>query len=653
MLRQVFQGRFWGYSLSTAFGAVLDNPNLIACCVVGDGEAETGSLATAWHSNKFLNPKTSGAVLPIVHINGYKICNPTVYGTMSDDELLQLFSGYGYEPMIVGALDIEGKMLKSVEAAYQKIRKIQKHARRGGSVIKPRWPVILLKTLKGWKGIKAYHGHPIEGSFHAHGIPIGHPNDDPDALPAIKKWLESYKIGELLDMKGRPYEEVLEFVPSGKYRIGMNKHAVGGNFHKSLKLPNVAKYEVKFKKRGEIATGSMGIGARFLRDIVRGNKDNFRLFCPDEAESNKLGALFEATKRAYVWPTKKTDEDMAPDGRVMEMLSENTLQGWLQGYLLTGRHGVLVSYEAFLTIIASMVDQYAKFLKQSFEVSWRKPIGSAIYLLSSLGWRQDHNGYSHQNPSFVSNVLLKHGKFSQIYYPADANSLLVAFEETMKRKNSICVIVGGKTDLPVWQTLKEAREQAKIGIGLWEWVGGKEASKNPDVVLASAGDYLTQEALNAVKLCHDLAPELKIRYVNVSELTSLGLGDYCSDPKSCLTEDGVNAYFTKNKPVIFNYHGYVNDIEQVLWPYTNSDRFVLHGYKEEGSTTTPFDLKVRNGVSCYHLAMDMIDRGAESNREVARKKMSIKKMLNDKIAAHQAYIRHYGDDPEEIKSLRW
>lgn len=649
----ILEGGELGYSLSTAFGAVLDNPDLIATAIVGDGEAETGALAAAWHSNKFLNPKTSGAVLPIVHINGYKICNPTIYGTMSDQELTYLFKGYGYEPLVVTGSQIEMKMIKATEKAYRIIRDIQKQARSGKLQLRPKWPVILLRTPKGWKGIHDYHGHLVEGSFHSHGIPIDHPNEDPHALSAIEKWLKKYKIQELITKKGAPSKEVLEFVPKGGLRMGMNKHAIGGNFYKKLKLPRLSRYEIKFKKRGSVEASSMGTGAKLIRDIFKSNKKNFRLLCPDEVESNKLGAIFESTKRGYMWPLKKTDEDLSTDGRVMEMLSENTLQGWYQGYLLTGRHGIFVSYEAFATIITSMVDQYAKFLKQSFDVKWRKPIASAVYLLSSLGWRQDHNGYSHQNPGFVSNVLLKHGKFSQIYYPADANSFLVALEETMNRQDSICVIVAGKRPLPQWLSIKEAREQAKVGIGIWEWVGGKAACKNPDVVLASAGDYLTQEAIFAVKLCKELAPSLKIRYVNVSELTSIGLGDYCSDPNACLTEAGVNRYFTPDKPVIFNYHGYVNDIEQILWPYTTSSRFTIHGYREEGSTTTPFDIKVRNGVSCYHLAMDLINHGAKTNKLVAKNKDKIIENLKRKIAMHRDYIKEHGDDPEEVNTMKW
>jgi len=654
----ILEGGELGYSLATAYGAVMDNPDLIAVAVVGDGEAETGPIATAWHSNKFLNPKTSGAVLPIVHINGFKISNPTIFGRMDDDELTALFKGYGYMPIIVSGRMMDRKMLNGLERAYQQIRKVQKKARNSDKpMLKPKWPVILLRSPKGWKGIHDFKGQAVEGSFHAHGIPVGHPKDDPEALAAIEKWLKSYKIHKLVDKTGAPKKELLKHVPQGKLRMGNNRHAIGGNMLKELKLPKLEKYAMKVKpsKRGCIKASSMKQAGQMMRDIYKKNGKNFRLFCPDEVESNKLSAVFETTKRAFMWPQGPHDEQISPDGRVMEMLSEHSLQGWYMGYLLTGRHGIFVSYEAFTTIITSMVDQYAKFLKQAFKVKWRKPVSSAVYLQSSVGWRQDHNGYSHQNPSFVSNVLQKHGDFCQIYYPADANSMIVAMEEVWTKKDSICVIVAGKRDLPQWLTLKEAREQAKAGMGIWEWVGGEAGSKNPDVVLASAGDYITQEALYAVKILKDVAPKLKVRYVNVSELTSLCLGDYCrySHTGTCLTEKSLEKFFTKNKPVVFSYHGYVNDVEQILWPLVDSDRFSLHGYREEGSTTTPFDMKVANGVSCYHLAMDMVEQASKKNKTVAKNKKRILKELNAMIKKHQKYIEEHGDDPHDVKSLNW
>ncbi len=651
----ILEGGELGYSLSTAYGSVMDNPNLITAVVVGDGESESGPLAAAWNSNKFLNPKTSGVVLPIVHVNGYKISNPTIYGTMSDTELRSLFKGYGYEPIIVEGMMLERKTLAAMEKAYSIIRAVQKKARAKGArnVLKPKWPVIILRSPKGWKGVHKFGGHMIEGSFHAHGIPLGNPKHDEQQLRLLEAWLKSYKVEQLMDKNGKPLPEVLAYVPKGKYRIGSNPHAIGGAMLKPLKLPKLSKYEMPCKKRGAVCGSSMIQGGKMLRDIFRLNKKNFRVFCPDELESNKLSEIFKATKRGYVWPIPKNAENVAYDGRAIEMLSEHTLQGFMQGYLLTGRHGMFASYEAFTTIITSMVDQYAKFLKQAKRVPWRKPVSTAVYLESSVGWRQDHNGYSHQNPSFVSNVLQKHGEFCQIYYPADANAMVAALEEVYKKRDSIAVIVAGKRDLPQWQSLKEARAQAKNGIGIWEWVGGKAATKSPDVVLASAGDYITQDALFAVKMCHELIPELKIRYVNVSELTSMCLGDLYGCKTSCSTEVGMNKYFTTDKPVVFSYHGYVNDLEQILWPYNSSNRFSLHGYREEGSTTTPFDIKISNGVSCYHLAIDMVEHGAKVNKKVAGKKASVIAKLKKMIAAHQAYISKYGDDPKSIKDLKW
>lgn len=652
----VLEGGELGYSLSTAFGVVLDNPDLIAAAVVGDGEAETAPAAGAWHSDKFLNPRVDGAVLPIVHINGFKISNPTLYGTMSDKELKDHFSGYGYEPIIVKAPKLTEKMIEATEKAYKLIIKIQKKARGTRKKLKHerfRWPVILLRSPKGWGGPKTFKGKVIEGSFRSHGIPISNPHTDKESFDAVKEWLESYKIDELVNRRGCPKRDVSTFVPKGKYRIGSNKHAHGGDIYKKLKLPRLSKHEVKFKRRGKVEVSSMENSGKYIRDIIKANRKNFRIFCPDEVVSNKLDAVFEVTKRVYLWPTPPEAEHTSTEGRVMEVLSEHNLQGWYQGYLLTGRHGVYVSYEAFMPIVSSMVDQYAKFLKQSRALKWRKPVAGAVYILSSLGWRQDHNGYSHQNPGFISNVLQKHGKFCQIHYPADANSLLVAIEEGLSKTDHITVIVAGKRDLPVWQNRKEALKQSEKGLAIWDWVTNKRAAKNPDVVLASAGDYLTQEALFAAKLCKDIVPELKIRYVNVSELTALGLGDYSSPGQYTFTEEGINEYFTKNRPVVFNYHGYTNDLEQILWPYVTSDRFSLHGYKEEGSTTTPFDLKVVNDVSCYHLAIDMIERGSKFNKAVARKKKKLIAMLEKSLEEHHDYICEHGDDPDYIKNWKW
>lgn len=654
----ILEGGELGYSLSTAFGAAMDNPNLIVAAVVGDGEAESGPLAAAWHSNKFLNPKTSGAVLPIVHVNGFKISNPTIYGTMSDEELTNLFKGYGYEPLIVDGRGLESKMLRAVEKAYKKIRRIQRDARENDDVMQAQWPMIILRSPKGWRGIHQFQGHAIEGSFRAHGIPLDKLKKDPAVLEAVEKWLKSYKIKDIIDANGTPKKEVLRYIPKGKLRIGMNQHAIGGNMLKELKLPNLSKYAFKFKKekRGKQQGSNMIESGKMLRDVFKLNKKaaNFRIMCPDEMQSNKLDAVFQATNRGYLWPVPKNAENVDTDGRVMEMLSEHTLQGWVQGYILTGRHAMFVTYEAFAIIIASMVDQYAKFLKQSFKVKWRKPVASSIYVLTSNGWRQDHNGYSHQNPSFVSNVLQKHGEFCQIYYPADINATLVAFEESLKRKDFIAVIVAGKTELPQWQTLEEAKQQAKNGLAVWEWVGGEVGTKKPDVVLASAGDYMTTEALMAVKICREVLPEMKIRYVNISELTSVSVGDYSTlHYAKSLTEKEFEKYFTSDKPVVFNYHGYVADIEHILWPYKRADRFSIHGYQEKGSTTTPFDITVSNQVSRYHLVIDMVEQAAKSNKLIKGKKAAIVKLMKTKLQDHKKYIEKNGDDPEELKQMSW
>ncbi len=643
----ILEGGELGYSLATAYGAVMDNPNLIAACIVGDGESESGPLAAAWHSNKFLNPKTSGAVLPIVHINGYKISNPTIYGRMDDDELEALFTGYGYEPIIVSGKNLDVQMMKAMEKAYQIIRKVQDKARSGGkAVLKPKWPVILFRSEKGWKGIHDFNGHAVEGSFHSHGIPLDNPHKDVEQFEALEAWLRSYQIQKLVDKDGKPKASLLSGLPKGKKRLAMNAHAIGGNLLKPLKFPALSKYAVPVKVRGASKASSMKVGGEVMRDLFKNNPKNFRIYCPDEMESNKLSAVFEATKRAFEWPLEENDEKLHPEGRVMEMLSEHTLQGWYQGYLLTGRHGIFISYEAFTTIISSMVDQYAKFLKQSFHVKWRKPVASALYINTSVGWRQDHNGFSHQNPSFVSNILQKHGEFCQIYYPADANSLIVALKETLQSRDKICVIVSSKLDLPQWSTLAEAEAQAKNGLAVWEWATSKSAAANPDAVLASAGDHMTQEAMSAIQLCKELAPELKIRYVNVSELTSLCLGDR-------LDQKGVEKYFTKDKPVVFNYHGYINDIEQILFPYVDSKRFSLHGYHEEGSTTTPFDLIVRNKVSYFHLAIDLIEQAAKRNKKLAKRKNALIKEINKRLKVHHDYICKTGDDPKDVKEWGW
>ncbi|MCX6733570.1 MAG: phosphoketolase family protein [Candidatus Peregrinibacteria bacterium] len=655
----ILEGGELGYCLSTAFGAVLDNPDLIVACVVGDGEAESGPLAASWHSNKFLNPAESGAVLPILHINGYKITGPTIYGTMSDDELHQYFTGLGYEPILVDVTDLNKKnhhekMISALEKAYGMIRKIQKKARGSSEpYLKPQWPMILFRSIKGWSGIKTLHGKKVEGTYHAHGIPAGHPKTDPEEFKKVRDWLMSYNFTELVDEKGRPKPEVMRFVPQGKSRMGMNKHALGGNIRKPLKLPALAKYEVKCSKEYcEIDVSNTAIGAKYIRDIFKLNakNKNFRFMCPDETESNKLTALFEVTKRAFMWPVKSYDENLAVDGRVMEVLNEHSLQGWLEGYLLTGRHGMFATYEAFATIVASMVDQYAKFLKQSSHVKWRKPISSLNYLLTSVGWRQEHNGYSHQNPSFISNLVEKHGAFCSVYFPVDANSMLVILEDCFKRTDSINVIVSGKQPMPQWLTLKEAREELKLGIGRWDWINPSHAA-NPDIVMAAAGDVPVQESMAAIWWLRKLCPELKIRFVNVSEISALGIGD--ERHPLALEDKHFHHYFTTDKHVIFNFHGYPSVIQKLMFGHGALARFCIRGYIEEGTTTTPFDMVVRNKTSRFHLAIQAVKHASEANPSVAKKANKLIKFFEQQLKEHSRYILIHGTDMPEIEKWKW
>ncbi len=665
----ILEGGELGYSLSTSFGAVLDNPDLIVACVVGDGEAESGPLAAAWNSNKFLNPAESGAVLPILHANGYKITSPTIYATMNDTELTSLFSGLGYEPRIVHdtnpAKQAHQEMIDTLEWAYLRIRAIQKGARANPQkpALKPRWPMIIYRSIKGRTGIKHADGHKIEGTFHSHGIPLGDPKTNPVHFKLIKHWLESYRFQELVDKKGAPLPEILEFVPGefshahaapANLRMGMNPHALGGNLRKALNLPGLEKYEVKISKnsRGQIQTGNTATASNFIRDIFRQNNanKNFRFLCPDETESNKFQSLFETTKRAFMWPVHSYDENLSPSGRVMEILSEHTIQGWLQGYILTGRHGIFATYEAFAQIVSSMVDQYAKFIKQSQKVAWRKAVSSINYLLTSVGWRQEHNGFSHQNPSFISNILEKHGHFASVYFPVDANSLLVTLDDCFKRKNCINVIVSNKNPLPQWLTLEEARAELKKGLGIWEWIN-PAGSQNPDVILAAAGDVLVQETLAAISILRELATEIRLRFVNVSELTALGIGDE-RHPLSISDRDFYH-FFTKDRPIIFNFHGYPATIKKLIYGHAAMDRFSVHGYSEEGTTTTPFNMMVLNKTDRFHLAIEALQKAARINPAVAKKTPRLIRQLEARLTVHARYILKFGKDMPEIENWKW
>jgi len=653
----ICEGGELGYSLATAYGSVMDNPQLIAACVIGDGEAETGPLAAAWHSNKYLDPKTSGAVLPILHANGYKITSPTIYASMSDKELKDLFNGFGYEPKIVNdtksGIHNHEEMIETLEWAYEKIRKIQKEARtKTPQPLKPRWPMIVYRSLKGWGGVKEMDGVKIEGLFHSHGIPVKDPRTNPKHFKLVKNWLESYKIHELIDEKGRPKPEVLTFVPKGNLRMGKNKHTYGGHIRKALKLPNPKDYEVICNEKGcQAIASSTTIASKYFRDILKLNKKekNFRFFCPDETESNKFQSLFDVTKRAFMWPIKSYDENLSPDGRVMEVLSEHTLMGWLQGYLLTGRHGFFATYEAFAMIIASMVDQYAKFVKQSMKFKWHKPYSSLNFLLTSVGWRQEHNGYSHQNPSFVSNVLEKHGNFCSVYFPADSNSLNVILENCLQRTNSINLIVAGKQLMPQWLSVAQAREELKTGISIWDWIN-KSSSKNPDVVFAASGDVMIQESMAAISILREDMPKLKTRFVNVSELTALGIGD---EKSPLLKQKRFDKYFTSTKPVIYNFHGYVGAIRNLIFQYKGHHRFKIHGYHEEGTTTTPFDMMVKNKTDRYNLMIDALMQVCTQNKKCAKEASTLVTKYKKILEKHKKYIRKYGKDMPEIEEWQW
>lgn len=654
----ILEGGELGYSLSTAYGSVLDNPDLIAACVVGDGESETGPLAAAWHGNKFLNPKYSGAVLPILHANGYKITGPTIYAYMSDDELISLFTGFGYEPRIVDFRKARPQdhqeMIDTFEWAYQKIRAIQKKARAAKTpVLKPRWPMIVLRSEKGWSGIKTLHKEKIEGTYRSHGIPSDGRSTKEDFL-AVKAWLESYKIHELVDKNGRPLPEVLEFVPKGKYRMGMNAHTnPDKKIRKELILPEPKKYEVPTSRRAPKGQyRNTGVSSDYMRDMFKLNSrnKNFRFFCPDETESNKYMSLFETTTRAFMWPLKDYDTHVSPDGRVMEVLSEHNLIGWLQGYLLTGRHGVFVTYEAFAMIIASMADQYAKFIKQALKVKWRNPVSSMNIILTSVGWRQEHNGFSHQNPGFISNMVEKHGKFCSVYFPCDANALTVTLEDCFKRVNSINVIAASKQPMPQWITVSQAKKEIKKGIAVWDWINPSHAKK-PDVVLAASGDYMVRECMAAISLLRKDAPEFKIRFVNVSEITALGMGDERRPLMIGNTE--FEKVFTKDKPIIYNFHGYPGVIQNLIYGHKHAERFSIHGYQEEGTTTTPFEMMVLNKASRYHLMIDALEKAAHLNPVTSRKANRLIKKYKKFLRDHEKYIRKYGKDMKEVNDWTW
>jgi len=643
----ILEGGELGYSLSTSYGAVLDNPKLIVACLVGDGEAETGPTATAWHLNKFVDPATNGAVLPILHLNGYKISGPTIFGRMKNNELKSLFSGYGYEPLFVNeGKNIYEKMADALELAYQKISSIQERARNGEKLVSPRFPMIVLRTPKGWTGIKKLHRQKIEGNCLSHQIVGSNMKTDRTELRALEKWMRSYKFEELFNENGGFDKDMLSITPDDGYKMGDSKYAFG-DYLKDLELPDPEEFAEDASIPGTIGSSGMRRTGLFLNKVFALNdkNKNFRLMSPDETYSNKLDEIFKFTPRAFMWPQKEWDKDIGPSGRVIEMLSEHSLQGLVQGYVLTGRHAIFASYEAFVQIVSSMADQYAKFLSVALETPWRKPISSLNYILTSSGWRQEHNGFSHQNPGFVSNMLEKHGNFIKAYFPPDGNSTLVVLEKVISSKNKINIIIAGKTLEPRWLTVPLARKELERGLMIWDFA----SDENPDIVISGIGDYMTKECLAAIDILKTEAPEIRIRFVNIMELSAFGIGN----SKHRLLENDFASYFTSDKPVIFNFHGYPGTLESMLFHQKNPNRFSVHGYIENGSTTTPFDMHVRNKTSRYHLVIEAVK--LMGNRGVLPKDKAdgISERYNQKLVAHHDYIKEHGLDPDEIETWQW
>lgn len=645
----IHEGGELGYSLAHAYGAIFDNPDLIAACVVGDGEAETGALATSWHSNKFLNPVHDGAVLPILHLNGYKIAEPTILGRISHEELENLFRGYGYKAYFVEGDDpmaLHQIMASTFDVIIAEIKEIQSLARKSGFKKRPFWPMIILRTPKGWTGPKKVDGLAIEGTFRSHQVPVAEFKEHPNHIKILETWMKSYKPEELFDADGKLKPSLAKLAPRGERRMGANPHANGGILLRDLKMPDFRSYALSVNKPGETmgeATRTMGT---FLRDVLKLNWDqkNFRIFGPDETASNKLTALFDITERASTAKILKTDDHVSPDGRVMEVLSEHLCQGWLEGYLLTGRHGFFSCYEAFIHIVDSMFNQHAKWLKICRDIPWRRPIASLTYLLTSHVWRQDHNGFSHQDPGFIDHVVNKKASVVRVYLPPDANTLLSVTDHCLRSRNYINVIVAGKQPQAQWLDMESAVKHCTTGLGIWEWASN-DYGDQPDVVMACAGDVPTIETLAATEILRGYFPHLKIRVINVVNLMTL---QPQTEHPHGLNDSDYDILFTKDKPIIFAFHGYPWLIHRLTYRRTNQ-RLHVRGYKEEGTTTTPFDMCVMNDLDRFHLASDVIDRvpGLES------KAAYVKQVLKDKIIQHKEYITKYGEDMPEIRNWKW
>lgn len=646
----ILEGGELGYSLSTSYGAALDNPNLIVACLVGDGEAETGPTAGSWHINKIVDPRTNGTVLPILHLNGYKISAPTVFGRMNDDELKALFWGYGYEPRIVSGDNLDEQMTDAMDWAHELIWSIKKSS---SVVTAPRMPMIIMRTLKGFSGVKELNGEKIEGNCLSHQVVLTEAKTDPEQLRLLEQWLRSYKINELFNREKGFGEFVNNIIPEGDARLGMTKHALGGEaVYRPLKLPDANKFAEDAEKPGTIGSSNMIRAGLYLNEVFKLNADNcnFRLMSPDETYSNKLNAVFSTVKRGWIWPKELWDKDLADDGRVMEMLSEHNLQGLAQGYVLTGRHAIFASYEAFVPIVGSMMDQYAKFLRQATEVSWRGEFPSLNYILTSSGWRQDHNGFSHQNPGFIDDALHRNSNLVNVFFPPDGNTTLAVLKNMLSSTCQINLLVAGKTQEPRWLTPELAQRQLEQSMMIWDFA----SDQNPDVILMGVGDYPTKELLAAIDLSKKEFPDARLRFVNVSSLTSNGATHGIGLSSDYVDKQEFFNAVTTNKPVIASFHGYPDTLKSILFNYVaNPERFDVRGYVEQGSTTTPFDMHVRNQTSRYHIVIAIFSRLLELGRIPRNLGEEIIIKYRRKIIDNTEYVKRNGVDMPEIDRWQW
>jgi len=645
------EGGELGYAVSHAYGAVFDNPDLIACCVVGDGEAETGPLATSWHSNKFLNPIRDGAVLPILHLNGYKIANPTLLARIPKAELESLFIGYGYKPYFVEGSDPElmhQKMAATLDVAMAEIKAIQQQARESGVASRPQWPIIILRSPKGWTGPKEVDGKKAEDFWRSHQVPFSAVREDPEHLKLLEVWLKSYKAEELFDENGSLLPELKALAPKGLQRMGDNPHTNGGSLLRKLHLPKFTDFALDVPEAGAVKGEATRVQGTYLAEVMRLNEkeQNFRLFGPDETASNRWSPAFEVTDRTWMERTIPEDDHLSTDGRVMEILSEHTCQGWLEGYLLTGRHGFFNCYEAFIHIIDSMFNQHAKWLKTTQNIEWRRPVASLNYLLSSHVWRQDHNGFSHQDPGFIDHVVNKKSSVIRVYLPPDANTLLSVTDHCLRSRNYVNVIVCGKQPSEQWLDMDAAIKHCTAGVGVWDWASSDQETGEPDVVMACAGDVPTLETLAAVKILREELPELKVRVVNVVNLMKLLPQE---EHTHGLSDNDFSDIFTPNKPVIFAYHGYPWLIHRLTYRRAGHHNIHARGYKEEGTTSTPFDMVVMNDLDRFHLVIDVLDRLPE----LGHRTIYLKQLMRDKLIEHNQYVREYGEDMPEIRDWKW